>query len=392
MKKERKYIFIVAGLLIVLILVQLFSPKPINWAITLSRYDKNPYGAFLLYHLLPGIFPDREVKYNNRTIFEILEEEAYPGDNLMILCAEINIEEQDLNSLLNFVHEGGQVLISSYLFRPSVSKLADTLNIESAGYFQPRNPEDSTFIYFKNDSRQKFFYEETQVPEHFISYDTAKTEVLAVNEDQNPVLLKSGFGAGYFIFSTTPLAFSNYYLVHEQHYRVAEKILQSLPLADVYWTNYYMMGRMESSTPLRYILKQPTLRWAYYITLFWLIIYLLFAVKRRQRPIPVIHPPKNASLEFVNTVGMLYFNRGDHRNIARKKIRYFLDYLRRNYFLNTDLSDPEFPQRLARKSNKDEKEVQSVINAILYYRQKPTLTKDELMHLNNKIEWFLQEK
>mgnify|MGYP001091429568 CR=1 FL=1 len=392
MKKERKYIIIVAALFVVLILVQLFTPKPINWNITLSRYDKNPYGAFVLYELMPGIFPQQKLTYNNRTLYEIIEEEAYSEDNIIILCTELQMEEQDISSILDFVDQGGQLLLASHLYRPIISKLSDTLELESAGLFQPENPEDSTFIYFKNDTDQKFFYNLTQIPEYFISYDTANTEILALNEDKKPVLIKTSYGEGEFIFSTTPLVFSNYYMVHQDHNRVPEKILKYLPVADVYWTNYYMMGRMESSSPLRFVLKQPTLSWAYYITLFSLLVYLVFSFKRRQRIIPIISPPKNASLEFVNTVGMLYFNRGDHRNIARKKIRFFLDHVRRHYFINTDLSDADFPQRLARKSNKDEKEVQELIRAIIHYQKKPVLSKDELMHLNGKIEKFLQDE
>lgn len=392
MKKERKYIIIIASLFLVLVLVQLLAPKPIDWTITMSRYDKNPYGAFILYELLPGVFPDVQVHYNNRTVFEIIEEEAYPGDNLVILCTEIQVEKQDLNSLLTFASQGGQILLSSYLFRPLVSNLADTLNLKSAGFFQPHNPEDSTFIYFKDKPDEKFYYSESQIPEYFMSYDTANTEVLAYNENKMPVLIKTNYGEGSFTFSTTPLVFSNFFMVHRDHNRVPEKILQTLPVADTYWSNYYMMGRMESNSPLRYVLQQPTLIWAYYITLFSLIGYLLFAVKRRQRPIPIIRPPKNASLEFVSTVGMLYFNRGEHRNIARKKIQYFLDHVRRHYFIQTDLADSDFPQRLARKSNKDEKKVLGLIRAINHYQQKPVLNKDELLHLNDKIEWFLQDK
>jgi hypothetical protein len=32
------------------------------------------------------------------------------------------------------------------------------------------------------------------------------------------------------------------------------------------WTEYYHLGRMESTTPLRFILTNEPLRWGYYIT------------------------------------------------------------------------------------------------------------------------------
>ena len=81
----------------------------------------------------------------------------------------------------------------------------------------------------------------------------------------------------------------------------------------------------------RYIFTQPALTWAYYLVLIGLLFYALFAGKRTQRVIPVVEPPRNTSLEFAQTVGRLYFQQGDHDNLARKKIQYFLAGLRERY-------------------------------------------------------------
>ena len=45
----------------------------------------------------------------------------------------------------------------------------------------------------------------------------------------------------------------------------------------------------------------------------------------------------------------MYFQQGDHDNLARKKIQYFLADLRERYGLNTTNLDKEFMETLARQ-------------------------------------------
>jgi len=391
MKKELKFILLIVALFAILIVVQMSSPKAVNYEITLEKSDKQAFGTYILFNLIEDLFPYQTIIHTNSTIFELGLMDQLDG-NLFILTTDLYLEPEEIETLLDFVAAGNTALITSYLFDPQSSELSDTLNLKSLGFIgsmQERKNADSVSIYFKDSPDKLYKYKGNDVPEYFSSYDTAATEVLAFNQDNKPVLLKTAFGEGNFLLSTTPLVFTNYYMVHDENYLVAEKILQQLPVTDVYWSNYYMMGRMESTNPLRYILKHPTLSWAYYIALLSIIIYVAFAVKRKQKPIPIISPPRNASLEFVNTVGMLYYNRGDHTNIASKKINYFLDHVRRTYFIATDLSDPELAKRLANKSGVAEKKVNELVRTIIHYSKKTMLTSDELMHLNNKIEDFL---
>lgn len=49
-----------------------------------------------------------------------------------------------------------------------------------------------------------------------------------------------------------------------------------------------------------------------------LTFYTVFESKRRQKFIPIIPPLHNSSLDFTETVGLLYFNKSDHSNLAEK--------------------------------------------------------------------------
>ena len=82
-------------------------------------------------------------------------------------------------------------------------------------------------------------------------------------------------------------------------------------------------------SPFRYFLSQPPLRWALYLTMIAILLFMIFTAKRRQRVIPVIREPANRSLEFTELIGTLYFQKKDHDDLVRKKFTYFAEELRR---------------------------------------------------------------
>lgn len=145
---------------------------------------------------------------------------------------------------------------------------------------------------------------------------------------------------------------------------------------------------MEASTPLRFILTNEPLRWAYYITVVSILIFMVFELKRRQRIIPVIKPLTNSTLDFVSTIGNLYLQSGDHKNMAEKKIQFFMDQLRTKYLLNTSVLDESFTKTLSKKTGRNELETSDLINTINTVRSRKEISAGELTDLNKKMEKF----
>ena len=76
------------------------------------------------------------------------------------------------------------------------------------------------------------------------------------------------------------------------------------------------------------------MKWAALLTaIFALLLYVVLEMRRKQRTIPVMTKPKNDSLEFVKTIGRLYHDKGDHKNLCRKMSAYFLEHVRNRYKL-----------------------------------------------------------
>ena len=69
--------------------------------------------------------------------------------------------------------------------------------------------------------------------------------------------------------------------------------------------------------------------------------------RRRQRAIPELEPVKNTSKEFAETIGRLYFFKGDHTDLAKKMCLYFKDELRQRLYLRRSVWDDETIEHVA---------------------------------------------
>ena len=118
------------------------------------------------------------------------------------------------------------------------------------------------------------------------------------------------------------------------------------------------------------------------------VLFIIFNAKRKQRIVEVIKPLENTTVAFTKTIGNLYYETKDHNNLIDKKITYFLEYIRRIYYLDTQLLDEKFRKNLSVKSGKDKETTKKLIDLIVYLKAKPVCTEADLLNLNNTIEDF----
>jgi hypothetical protein len=75
-------------------------------------------------------------------------------------------------------------------------------------------------------------------------------------------------------------------------------------------------------------------------------------------------------------------------NIIDKKIIFFLEKIRNDYYLDTFNLDDTFINRLHQKSGKSKEEISELIHLIKKLRNQSTATENEVVALNKKIEKF----
>ena len=383
-----KYWIMFFAVVVAFVYFEYKKPVPQDWTPTFSKFHKIPFGTFILNDLLSR--HAREIDHSNRTVFELTD--SLKGQDLFILTRFFRPDADDLEALLRYVEEGNRAFVSAELMNLSVG---DTLGLSTSNLFYDSlrlglSLTDSIILSLTNPEvkQHQFSYAIQDIPFYFDRIDTLNTIVLAVNNLGYPVLVEVPWGEGSVYVSSTPKVFTNYWMLVSENADLAMLELSYLDSDDLVWTEYYNMGRMEARSPLRYILSEPALKWAYYVAIIALALFIFFDAKRIQRIIPILEPPRNATLDFVRTIGNLYFHRADHRNAAEKKIQHFFEYLRSSYYLQTQILDEEFYERLTHKSGWSRGMIDGLFSKILRVKAGGRVTTNELLSLNASIDSF----
>lgn len=384
MKQNLKYFLPLAITLVLLLVVELVRPHPINWNPSFSRDDKIPYGSFVLYDLLPQLFPQQHVAPIDVTVYEALGQLDDSTGNYIFINTTFEPDKYDTEKLLDFASQGGAVFVSAEQIS---GDFADTLGIETGYSFA--SVSDTVAYRLTNPAlvatAQMRQYGATA---SFNVFDTAAATVLGTDTEKNTNFIRMPFGSGAVYLHTMPILFTNYNILHRQNSNYVCEVLSYLPVQRTLWDEYYKAGRTEIRHPLRYILNNPQLGWAWRVLLVALILFMVFEAKRKQRVIPVVAPPANATLEFVTMVGRLYYQHGDLRNIADKKIIYFLEYVRTRLTVQTTNFNDEFIATVAARSGLDPEEVRGLFDTIRLVQSKRHIDESELALLNERIELF----
>ncbi len=351
------------------------GPKT-HWMITLDPKDKNPFGAFVLNERLPDLF-DAGVESSYLTLSQIDE-----ASNILAISNQLDLKGADLKKLFEVLDAGGQIMLVANEFS---SELQDTLGIESIRMFRfmsaalLESPHDSLTI---GDKVYTFPYE--LIENSLEVSDSLDWEVIAESVN-GPTAISKEFGEGRLTLINSALVFTNFGLLYDENHGAAEELLNLLPNEPLHYTQFYQLGKREASTPLRYFLRQPPLRWALYLSLFTIATLLIIDSWRKQRLIPIVAPPKNTSILYAKTLGGLYFREGYHARAAQKMISHFLHQIREKYFLEVDFTD-KFYEKLAGKMRKDGDEIKSTFELIKKARLTPNISENDLLKLSKKID------
>ena len=140
------------------------------------------------------------------------------------------------------------------------------------------------------------------------------------------------------------------------------------------------------------IFKYPPLKWAFWISLMLLLLYILFNGKRRQRIVPIIKPVQNSSVAFAEAIAGLYLKEKNNKIIADKMITYFNEYIRSRYFLNTNIANHDFLMALSRKSGVVLNKTETLYRTMQQVSDSIEIDDFILLNLNEQIQQFYKNK
>jgi hypothetical protein len=377
-----------------------------NDTITLNRNDKIPYGTYVAYHLLQQQFPNARIETNK---YPPPQWKSLTSDStkqvLLIVAKTFDPSEEDLDYLTGFVQKGNYVFISALEITRNAAKFFRLRSAEHFNYYglalgvhHPFDPFDSTAVKLDSSVFENPFaynYPGADFTNGFASTDSSFTYPLGYSSKKKQNLVAINSMKGTFFIHSAPIAFTNFFLLYENNRQYFEKLMNLLPKDakkivwdDYYLQHYYNENPQQSQGILSVILKYDNFKWAFWVTLLLLSLYLVTEIKRRQRLIPEYAKPKNDSLEFVTTIGKLYYEKGDHKNLADKLTVYFLDHVRNYYKISTAEINGGFEQQLAVRSNKDINEIKAITETMHLVNLSNTITQKQLMDYYELLENF----
>lgn len=392
MNWRSKYFWFLTITVVLYGLFEYYRPKPLDWTPTYSNKDKIPFGTKALYELLADVFDKREIESLRLPIYNHLSNnKTLPKSNYVFVCQAFEIDKNDRIQLLKYVSHGNNAFISAYDFSDS---LLSTLGVK-ATLKAPTLRDTALVVNFVNSNFKKpagYVFSQDDGRNYFLVKKADNVTVLAKNARNEPIFLKVKYGQGYFYLHNLPLSLTNYYVLDPKTTDFAFKSLSYLPVLPVYWDEYLKQGRFgdDEESIFRYIMTQPPLKWAYYLILLGLLLYAIFAGKRTQRIIPVMEIPQNTSLEFIQTIGKVYFQKGNHANIADKKIQHLLLYIRERFGLRTNELNEDFKETLTQKTGLARMDIDLLFSEIAHAERSGHLSEYALLSLNRRIEDFYQ--
>lgn len=385
MKDLKIYIIIASALVVFYLVAQYNKPQPTDWTENLCDTSKAPFGTYILRNRINDIFPQAKVNTFREPVYNVIGDEHVKNATYIIIADEVDLNKYDYEQLTKYIEKGNDVFIAASGFG---RKLYDTLGIVTA---QGSRSSSATRIGFVNKALKDNLYD---VDKHssdgyFDAFDRSKAIVLGGNDLDEATFLEFKMGKGALYLNANPKMFTNYSLLQDMgaaYSSIALSFVKSNK--NIVWDEYYTQGRVGSESNMRVFLNNDKLRWAFYIAFFALVAFVLYEMKRRQRIIPVIEPLKNTSVEFAGIVGQVYYEQRNNGNIAQKKAEYFLEHIRSEYNLRTNVLDAEFINMLSQKSGAEPELIKKLVDQVINIRFNSQISDTDLINLNRNIEQF----
>ncbi len=387
MKIPRKYyLWLGLGLLLMMVFEH-YKKQQVNWTPTLSTFDALPYGSEVLYEMAArGQWQD-SIERINHSFYEqyALDSGSY---TLIYLAANLPIDEASFEGLLQHIRKGNTaLLIGNNLPASYLNDLGIQVDMKYNLHEEPEVYLGETYAFTDTLNQQV-----KDINYTLYSWDDSVTNVTTLGQRGGHAnFLQIKLGKGQLLLHTTPLLFTNYYLVKDVSTAYVQEIFAMLPTERLVWDDFLNHGNRKSNSELRYVLASLPMRMAYYLLSITLLLFLIFTWKRPQKAVPVLEPLPNNSLSFIQTLSNLYLANRNNKIIARYLLKNFHVESKRRYFIQWNKPAAEIKKQLQQKSGKSAEEVDQLWETLQSCKKDKAISQQELLQLNKTIENFIDQ-
>lgn len=363
---------------------------------TYSKRDKKPFGADIAYRQVEAMYNANIISDKKQGFKKTWQNISDTASLYICLAPKLFVNEEEAEAMMEYVSTGNSLFISAGLI--------DGILLDKVGcnevYAEPELQKimgkmKNTDLSSVAQPGYKYGYYYYPFQNYFKDIDSSNTRVLGYNEDNKPNSIVHFYGKGKLYLQCEPRAFSNYFLLKENNYEYLKNAVAFTEAEPehVYWDDYYHKIKYRKDSNRNFstfseIMKHPPLAYAFWLSLLLLLLYILFGAKLLQRVIQVIKPNENTTVTFTETIGRLYLQKKDNKNITDKMITYFNEYIRNTYFLNTNHINNDFVVMLSRKSGVEKDKVDTLYRTISATQGSDTVTDYQLLSLHEQIQNF----
>ncbi len=363
-----------------------------------SRNDTKPFGADIAYRQLEAMYPANTIRDKKRSFTNTWQNISDTGALYICIAPGLFVNDEDADAMMQYVEAGNSLFIAAGLMDETfLDKIGFKQVYSNPGLERILDHMDNTVV-TTVESSNKFDYYYYPFQNYFSTVPTSNTRVLGNNSNGKPDFVVHFYGKGKLYLHCNPRAFSNYFLLTRNNYNYFKHALAFTPSEPqhVYWDDHYHKQRRKRSdkefSTFSEIMKHPPLAFAFWLALILLSLYVLFAGKRRQRIVEQLKANENTTVTFTETIGRLYLQKKDNKNIAEKMVTYFNEYIRNTYFLNTNQVNADFITVLSRKSGVDKEKVETLYSAIAATQSSAVVNDYQLLSLHEQIQVFYKNK
>ena len=416
-----------AGLILIIILWWLrIDSSSTDWNEHFIRDSKDPYGSEVIFQLLDQHFGDSSLQIVQNELSKDLPLEESTL-NYLFLGDGMLIDTSEIDHLLEFVANGNTAML---IAREFPWNLFDQIYYAACDEFiwfdlydyldtialvgpihEVETLPDPVRVRYVNDKRLRY-YRWSYLTSNLFCESAQQAVKIGRQQEKGTNFAKFPYGDGVFYIHTTPLAFSNYNMRTKGNLDYASWVFSHLPSNQkTYWDAAHQIeaeivrnmneaddateeesgNRFDKDGPLRYILSQPALAWAWYLGLAMAILFIAFRAKRRQRIIPVLPQNENTSLEFIQAISRLALKNKDHRQIALMHWRSFQQEIRNTYHLTLGNNEALFCKKLAQLAEVPEATIQEILNQQKGIQRATTIEAKQLLTFHQALDRFYQK-
>lgn len=393
MRIRSRYIIAFGLLFGFFLLVEALAPIHIDWTKTLQLDGKNAYDLKVFVEQLNENQYFDETTRIESTLYEYFQEVEDDKTKLYFAFAD-DYDASSMELLSEKIKAGDDLFYVSSRFMSSY------FDVEIRSHRLYYDADKPVFIELKGTKQTLDIKPNTNLFSFSNLEEKLSAEVLAYihyesNEEliKAPVFIRIPIEEGYVYLFSEPVIFTNYYMLKEDSYKFVEAVLSVSDKEELVFFNAkideeadYLDGHL-----LKYIFRNPSLKWAWYLGLASLLVFVFFTAKRKQRIVPIDKPLENTSVDFAKTISNLFYETKDYAFAAERMKQYFLSEIRDKYHLDTQILDKTFVRNLSNKSGVSETTCQSLVDLFIKSENLQSISTTDLQAINKAIQDFYKE-